>query len=107
MRCDGLVSSASLKCGAAVTRLRRISTLMTCRVRGCRASGTVKSGSGLPSSCLIRPSGTTSLGDFISSARSSEVVSCMSHVGCSCSSHCCVTNDFHHSNDSHLSPRGH
>lgn len=104
-RCNGLLSSASLGCARAFTTGRRLSVLTTCRLRDCRDSGTVKRGTGLPSSILLRPSGTTILGDFISSARTCEVVSCLSHLGCSCSGHCCVTNDCHHSKDSHLTPR--
>lgn len=108
VRCKGLVSSASIGCIGAFTRGRRLSILTTCRIRDCRASGTSNRHSGLPSCMkLARPSGKTILGDFISSARSCHVLSCVSHLGCSCSSHCCITKDFHHSNDSHLSPSGH
>lgn len=102
---DGLGARARLACGGAFTRRRGVSMLLNFRARSCGCSCAC-AGNGACPSCLPRVAGTN-ISENTDGVGDCQVASCLKHLGCSCTNGCCMDNDFHHSNDSHLSESDH
>lgn len=99
-------SRGGLACSGAFNG-RSIDTIATFRIVGCSCRSLCTTGGACKRSVGASLKGTTSPVSTSRGLRRSTLVSCITDIGCSCSSGCCTDFDFHESNSSHLSPSAH